>query len=81
MHNIVLTPERIKELKDKEVARTLPRYKRIIERALNGEGSPRAAIKARCLQCVGELREEIRRCTAPHCALYEFRPYQNDTED
>ncbi|MBG56801.1 MAG: hypothetical protein CMK46_00750 [Porticoccus sp.] len=42
------------------------------------------AIDAMCAQCLGctkdhiesGFRESIRDCTAPHCSLFPFRPYQ-----
>jgi len=36
----------------------------------------KTAIDAFCWECMGELREEIRNCTATHCPLYNFRPYK-----
>jgi hypothetical protein len=46
--------------------------------------SRRAAINAKCAECMGctidhiecGFRREIRNCTAPHCPLFTFRPYQ-----
>ena len=43
------------------------------------------AIKAMCAHCMGctrdhiepGFRECIRNCTAPHCPLYFYRPYQD----
>ena len=55
-------------------------YKGITETALEGNGSPRNAIKAFCLHCVGYQREDVKGCTAYGCPLYAFRPYQKDTE-
>lgn len=40
-----------------------------------------AAVKLFCLECVGYLREDVRACTAHACALWRWRPYQNDRED
>ena len=36
-----------------------------------------AAVKAHCLECVGWEREEVRRCTAPACPLFAYRPYKS----
>ena len=44
-------------------------------RAVGGR-SPKAAIKAFCLECVGWQREEVARCTSPACPLYGYRPFQ-----
>ena len=45
----------------------------VFRRAENGE-SRKAGMDAYCWQCVGFEQEEIRRCSAPECALWEFRP-------
>lgn len=50
-------------------------YRNTYLRAVGGK-SPRAAIKAFCLECVGWQREEVVRCTAPACPLYTYRPFQ-----
>jgi len=34
------------------------------------------AIKYFCLECCGGDRKAIRECTATHCPLYPFRPFQ-----
>lgn len=43
-----------------------------------GIASPRAAIKARCEDCVGyeQLPESIRSCTAVACPTWAYRPHQ-----
>jgi|GEM_PF-2237253 len=46
-------------------------------RAIGGK-SPRAAIKAFCLECVGWQRGEIPRCTAPACPLWAYRPFRKE---
>lgn len=43
-------------------------------RAVGGRSKP-AAIRAFCSECVGWDREEVRRCTAPACPLYPYRPF------
>jgi len=43
-------------------------------RAVSGKSKP-AAIRAFCAECVGWEREEVRRCTAPACPLYPYRPF------
>jgi hypothetical protein len=55
-----------------------------ILRAMAKPKSMRAAINAMCAACMGctvdhmerGFRREIRNCTAPHCPLFNFRPYQ-----
>lgn len=36
------------------------------------------AVKAKCLECTCNQREEIKRCNIFTCPLYEVRPYQNN---
>jgi hypothetical protein len=50
----------------------------IVEKALQGASSPRAAIKAKCLDCCGFDRAEIRACRVLLCPLHAFRPYQQE---
>ena len=45
-------------------------------RAFSGVASPRAAIKAMCLTCVGYERMAITNCTGWSCPLWKYRPYQ-----
>ena len=41
-----------------------------------GKCSPRRAIKAQCLDCVGFDRQAIADCTGWACPLWNFRPFQ-----
>jgi hypothetical protein len=52
------------------------RYRAGYLTSMRGEGSPREAIKAMCLQCIGYDPKEITRCTSTACPLYAFRPFQ-----
>ena len=54
--------------------------RRNYRRAASGKASPREAIKAQCLQCVGWVREEVRLCTALDCPLWMYRPFKADGE-
>jgi hypothetical protein len=45
------------------------------DRAMRGR-SPKAAIKAHCLECVCWQKEEVRLCSSPACALFPYRPYR-----
>ena len=40
------------------------------------KGSKASAIKAKCLSCCCNDREEIRECLVYICPLFEVRPYQ-----
>jgi len=58
----------------------LSAYKNPLERAIDKLESCRAAITAKCYECVGSegnFREVIRTCTSNKCPLYTLRPYQN----
>src|SRR5665647_1178014 len=47
-----------------------------LERALAGSGSPRQAIKAKCLSCCNWQRDEIEQCRVILCPLHRWRPFQ-----
>lgn len=51
-------------------------YRTIMLKAYSGEASPRSAIKAQCLICVGYDRAAITACTGYSCPLWSYRPYQ-----
>jgi len=46
------------------------------ERALANPTSRAMAVAAKCFDCCGEQREEIKRCPMTDCALWNFRPYK-----
>ena len=50
----------------------------IMERAFAGKSSPRAAIKAKCLDCCDFDRAEVSACAVILCPLNAYRPYQID---
>lgn len=52
-----------------------PRYKGIYDKAMRGR-SPKSAMQAFCLECVGWVKDEVTKCTDPECPLYPYRPYQ-----
>ena len=47
-----------------------------LREAFSGSASPRKAIKAQCLVCVGYDRAAIRDCTGYSCPLWAYRPFQ-----
>ena len=55
---------------------TPDRYKGHFVASWAGKCSPRRAIKAQCLECVGFDRREVAECTNWACALWHFRPFQ-----
>lgn len=36
-------------------------------------GAPLVAIRLNCLECMGGSSDEVKRCSAPRCALHPFR--------
>ena len=49
---------------------------KLLSRAFSGAASPRLAIKAMCLCCVGYEREQVKNCTGWSCPLWKYRPFQ-----
>lgn len=50
--------------------------KNTLAQAFSGAASPRKAIRAMCLTCVGYDRAAIRDCTGYSCPLWKYRPFQ-----
>lgn len=46
------------------------------QRFASDTNSRAKAIGAKCFDCTGHQREEIRLCPMADCALYNFRPYK-----
>ena len=40
--------------------------------------SLRKAIDNFCIACVGGIKKDVTNCTAPHCPLWQVRPYQKE---
>ena len=57
-----------------------PSVRKLLSGAFSGAGSPRQAIKAHCLVCVGYERSQIKNCTGYSCALWAYRPFQSSVE-
>ena len=53
---------------------TPPPYNGVIKKIEGGSFS--AAIKLKCLECSGYLKEEVKHCPIFNCALWGFRPYR-----
>ena len=51
-------------------------YRPVMRKAYQGTASPRSAIKAQCLICVGYDRVAVTHCTGHSCPLWAYRPYQ-----
>jgi len=56
----------------RRLAKVPAKYRNLYRRAYAAK-SRKAAIRAQCLECCGWSADEVRRCTAPACPLYEFR--------
>ena len=66
------------EVVTKRIADAGQLYRITMEKAYSGDCSPRSAIKAQCLICVGYERDSITHCTGYSCPLFAFRPYQKE---
>lgn len=64
------------DVRSERVSQTPLLYQAGLRRAYAGTASPRSAIKAFCLQCVGEVRADVTNCLAYGCPLWTYRPYQ-----
>lgn len=61
---------------NQQVAQAGQLYRPMMLKAYEGSASPRSAIKAQCLICVGYKRDEVTHCTGFSCPLWAYRPYQ-----
>jgi hypothetical protein len=64
------------ETVSKRIAEAGDLYRPLMRKAYAGDCSPRQAIKAQCLICVGYDRDSITHCSGYSCPLHSFRPYQ-----
>jgi hypothetical protein len=51
-------------------------FKNIMLNAFLGKNTNSKSLKAKCLECSGFDREEIRNCTVWTCPLHKVRPYK-----
>lgn len=60
------------------IANTPSKYLNLRLKTLLGEASPRDAIKAKCLECVGyeDVLPRVGDCRSRSCDLWAYRPYQ-----
>lgn len=61
-------------LEVERVKRAAKGYVRLFERVFAGKASPRASIKAHCLQCRGFSRTDVASCRVFQCPLWHHRP-------
>lgn len=66
--------------RDERVAKVISEAPESVQKTLTqaflGSASPRAAIKAMCLTCMGYERAQIKVCTGFSCPLWLYRPFQ-----
>ena len=74
----IVDPGAVSRLRQRRIEQTSAMYRGVMRRALEGKASPRQAIKAFCLHCVGDVRERVTDCTAYACPLYQYRPYRRE---
>jgi hypothetical protein len=57
--------------------RDIPRqYRKLYDRCITGQASPREAIKMQCLECCAWVKYEVVACNNHACSLFKYRPYQ-----
>ncbi len=58
-------------------------YKKNYLSTVSGKASPRNAIKAFCIECMGFVRGEVTNCDTIDCPLNLYRPYRKagDSDD
>lgn len=54
-------------------------YRKKYDKAMSGQ-DPRAAIAAKCLDCMHWQRTRIRECPIVCCPLWPYRPFVGDDE-
>jgi len=68
------------EVREKQVIRVVSQAPKSAQgsliRAFSGAASPRKAIKAMCLCCMGFERKAVANCTGYSCPLWTYRPFQ-----
>ena len=52
-----------------------------IDKAKQHPRSLRAAINAKCFDCVCFQKAEVKRCGVPKCPLYQLRPWQGGSDE
>lgn len=63
---------------EQSIFKTLPKvYKKLFWLCVRSKPRNSDAIKAKCLDCTGYQKEEVRHCKATACPLFKVRPYQN----
>jgi len=71
----------LEEYNNKKQLGLIPEPKRLdpIEKAKQNPTSLRLAINAKCYDCSGFVKADVRSCDMQDCELFKVRSYQNDT--
>ena len=56
-------------------------YRKNYLAAVSGKATPRNAIKAFCIECMGYKRSEVTGCDTIECPLNLYRPYTKEGRD
>jgi hypothetical protein len=64
---------------EKKIAEAPESCRGALREAFSGSASPRKAIKAACLACMGFDRNSVANCTGWSCPLWAYRPFQGET--
>ena len=59
----------------------MPRiYRNCYLSTVSGKATPRNAIKAFCIECMGYVRSEVTNCDTIDCPLNLYRPYRKASD-
>lgn len=64
------------EVVELTIENTPVKYRAMAKKGFEGKISPRSAIKLKCLECVGYVRDDVTHCTGYSCPLWRLRPFQ-----
>lgn len=62
-----------------ELTKEFKQYLPVLEKSV--EGSAKAGIKLKCLECTSYQPMEIKHCNINTCGLFPYRPYQNNSSE
>lgn len=57
--------------------RNVTDHQRIVQEYTAKANTPKKAIRAKCIECMGGMIAEVGRCTSTSCALFSFRMGEN----
>lgn len=74
VEEVEVQPVVVREMTKAEIVST---QDRIVKEYYDKVNSPKTAIRAKCVECMGGYISEITRCTDRDCALWHFRMGKN----